>query len=193
MQNFFFSPSAAVASDVLVLTKPLGTQLATNAFVWLQEKSANWIKLSESFAASDIQSAFDIAVRSMTFLNKIGAELMHKYGAHAATDVTGFGLFGHAKNLVDYQTANVDFHIHTLPLIKHLREMGLKLEQRRLLTGRGVETSGGLLIAMPANVADDFCRDFRQQSGRDAWIVGSVSNGTHQVTIAEEPTFLEIE
>lgn len=179
--------------DVLVLTKPLGTQLATNAFVWLQEKSANWIKLSESFSSADIQCAFDIAVRSMTFLNKIGAELMHKYGAHAATDVTGFGLYGHAKNLVDFQVATVDFHIHTLPLIKYLRGVALKLDQKRLLIGRAVETSGGLLIAMPANVADDFCCDFRQQSGRDAWIVGSVSDGTHQVTIADEPNFLEIE
>ncbi len=41
--------------------------------------------------------------------------LMHKYGAHGATDVTGFGLIGHASNLAKHQKGDVSFKIHTLP------------------------------------------------------------------------------
>lgn len=188
-----FSPSGAKSGDVLLLTKPLGTQLATNSFVWLQEKSTNWTKLSEIFSESDIHEAFDIAVQSMSFLNKIAAELMHKYKAHAATDVTGFGLHGHAKNLVDFQADSLDFHIHTLPIIKHIRGIAVKLEQKRLLIGRAVETSGGLLISLPANVAEEYCHEFQQRTGRAAWIIGRVSDGTRQVTIADDPTFIDVE
>lgn len=174
-----------------MLTKPLGTQLATNAYVWFNEKSTNWTKLSDTVTEAQIQSAFDSAMASMTFLNKIAAELMHKYKAHAATDVTGFGLYGHAKNLVEYQNEALDFHIHTLPIIKHVRQMGIRLEQKRLLTGRGVETSGGLLIAMPAAAASDFCNEFRLRSQRDAWVVGDVVTGTKQITIADPPAYID--
>lgn len=159
----------------------------------MQEKSPNWLKLSTAFSDTDIQTAFDVALKSMTFLNKIGAELMHKYKAHAATDVTGFGLYGHAKNLVDFQTEAVDFHIHTLPIIKNVRGMAERLEQKRLLMGRAVETSGGLLIAMAAEVAKDFCAEFARESGREAWIIGDVLQGERQVVMKDEPKFLEIE
>lgn len=191
MEFISFSPSGAEPGDVLVLTKPLGTQLATNAMVWFQEKSVNWQKLTDTVSDAQIRSAYDSAVASMTFLNKTAAELMHKYKAHAATDVTGFGLFGHAKNLVDYQIASVDFHIHALPIIRHVREMAVRLEQKRLLIGRAVETSGGLLIALPATVATEFCSEFQALSGRQAWIVGSVTAGSKNVTIADEPIFID--
>ena len=42
---------------------------------------------------------------------------MHKYNAHGATDVTGFGLLGHAQNLAKNQKNDVSFVIHNLPII----------------------------------------------------------------------------
>lgn len=45
------------------------------------------------------------------------ARLMHKYNAHGATDVTGFGLLGHAQNLAKNQKNEVSFVIHNLPII----------------------------------------------------------------------------
>ena len=48
------------------------------------------------------------AIESMGRLNRNAAKLMLKYGAHAATDVTGFGILGHAQNLSDNQQAEVD-------------------------------------------------------------------------------------
>ena len=54
---------------------------------------------------------------SMARLNRIGARLMHKYNAHGATDITGFGLLGHAQALARNQKNEVSFVIHNLPVI----------------------------------------------------------------------------
>lgn len=69
---------------------------------------------------------------------------MHKYKAHGATDITGFGILGHAENLAAFQKNKVKFVIHTLPVIKGVLEieevMGSK---EKFLSGRTPETSGG--------------------------------------------------
>ena len=73
----------------------------------------------------------------------VGAKLMHKYGAHGATDVTGFGIVGHASNLASAQTHAVDFVIHKLPVIRDMvavaEACGIKFG---LLQGYSAETSG---------------------------------------------------
>lgn len=51
------------------------------------------------------------------FFFPTAALLMHKYNAHGATDVTGFGLLGHAQNLAKHQKNEVSFVIHNLPII----------------------------------------------------------------------------
>ena len=60
---------------------------------------------------------FLIGMDSMARLNRIGARLMHKYNAHGATDITGFGLLGHAQALARNQKNEVSFVIHNLPVI----------------------------------------------------------------------------
>ncbi len=77
-----------MAGDVLVLTKPLGTQVAVNAHQWL-DKPDRWDKIKDAISAADVRKAFFRATDSMARLNRVGAQLMHKYNAHAATDVTG--------------------------------------------------------------------------------------------------------
>ena len=88
---------------------------------------------------------------NMARLNKNAAVLMHKYHAHAATDVTGFGILGHATNLVENQKDNVDFEIHTLPIIANMtnvyRKCGINF---KLLEGYSSETSGQYLVVSPA-------------------------------------------
>lgn len=56
----------------------------------------------------------------MASLNKNGAILMKKHHAHAATDVTGFGLKGHSNYLAQAQKEKVNFVIHTLPLYRKM-------------------------------------------------------------------------
>ena len=68
---------------------------------------------------------------------------MHTYGAHGATDVTGFGILGHAKNLVSVQKNDVDFVIDKLPIIAKMASVskvcGINFA---LLEGYSAETSG---------------------------------------------------
>lgn len=133
-----------------------------------------------------IEESYLAAVESMSRLNRLGAILMHKYEGHCATDVTGFGLYGHADNLVKFQTNDLTFVIDTLPIIRNVRQMAEKLEQQKLLKGLAVETSGGLLIAMPANMAPNFCEEYKDQCGHPAWIIGHVEKGNRTVEINDK-------
>lgn len=187
-------PYYAQVGDSLVLTKPLGTQLATNAFIWMTEESDNWKKLTDKLSKSDIEKTFAIAMESMSRLNKSGAELMHKFKAHAATDVTGFGLFGHADNLAKFQKESVDFEIHTLPIVKNVVQIAELLgRSAKLLAGKAVETSGGLLISLPAENAQGFCEEYEAVSGHAAWIVGRVVAGSRTVKMSSNPTIISAE
>lgn len=170
-------PSNAKDGDAIVLTKPLGTQLATNAYLWMEEKNDKYIKISARLSDDDIKKTFNMAVKSMTFLNKIAAQLMHKYNAHAATDVTGFGILGHAKNLARFQKDKISFALNKLPIITNVVTIGEILGQDiKLKSGRAVETSGGLLICLSADKAKAFCDDFFTLSNKEqqAWVIGSV-------------------
>lgn len=71
------------------------------------------------------------------------AALMHKYQAHAATDVTGFGLLGHANNLAKQQCNDVAFVIHNLPIIAKMAAVSKACGNLfNLLQGTSAETSG---------------------------------------------------
>ncbi len=68
---------------------------------------------------------------------------MHKHNAHGATDVTGFGLLGHAKNLAKCQHGEVSFTIHNLPVIAKVNAMAKASGNMvRLQAGVLPETSG---------------------------------------------------
>jgi len=170
----FILPVNAVAGDVLILTKPLGTQVAVNINEWLQLKDQSlWEKAQTIMTLEEAHSAYNTAVNSMLRPNRNAAKLMHLYGAHAATDITGFGLIGHARNLAKNQKSAVHFEFHTLPIIKKMDEVD-RLITFNLLEGRSSETSGGLLIAIPAEKAVEFCRHLEELDGHPAWIVGHV-------------------
>lgn len=190
-------PSNAKAGDVIVLTKPLGTHLATNAFIWLQDKNENYHKINAQFTDEDILATFQIAVKSMTYLNRNAALLMHKYKAHAATDVTGFGLLGHAKNLADFQKDCLTFRIDKLPIMKNVLKFGELVGQAtKLRAGTAVETSGGLLICLPAENGLKFCEDFESMTkgAQSAWIVGEVVEASTQrdAVLCDKPEFIEV-
>lgn len=190
-------PSNAKEGDVIVLTKPLGTHLATNAFIWMQEQNDKYKKLSEKFTLEEIEKTYTIALSSMSYLNKNAASLMHKYAAHAATDVTGFGLIGHAKNLAEFQHNSLHFEIHTLPIIRNVLEFGKMLGQdAKLRNGKAVETSGGLLICLPAEKASGFCAEFELITAgkQKAWIIGKVIKAENRgASLVEVPAYIEVD
>ena len=83
-----FRPESAVVGDVLVLTKPLGTQIAVNAHQWLDQPE-RWNRIKQVLSKEEARKAYQRAMDSMARLNRTAARLMHKYNAHGATDVTG--------------------------------------------------------------------------------------------------------
>lgn len=170
----FILPENANSDDVLVLTKPLGTQVAVNVYQWLHQENKYWDMIKNFISKNEAIRAYDLASDSMSRLNRTAAKLMHKYGAHGATDITGFGIMGHATNLVKNQRLPLHFEIHTLPIIRSMKEVDDKVQMFSLLKGYSSETSGGLLICLPKDKAESFCREIEEIDGNPAWIIGNV-------------------
>jgi len=173
-------PAGARAGDVLVLTKPLGTQVAVNLWQWrgmvTPNGERNWPKVASFVTEADAAATYDAAVESMTRLNRAAAAALHAHGAHGATDVTGFGLLGHARNFAAHSTARVSLVIDTLPLLARTAAVDAATGGGfRLREGLSAETSGGLLVALPSDAAAAaFIADVEAADGRPAWVIGRV-------------------
>jgi len=187
------SLDAAASGDVLVLTKPLGTQVAVNAYIWLDRMKDKLAKVKMLISDDEVVKAFEKAVSSMTRLNKTAASLMHKFGAHAATDVGGYGLLGAAKNLAKVQKCPVTFILHNLPILAKMSAVSRATTNLFGLTlGMAPEISGGLLIAIPREDAANFCKEIERVEGCPAWIVGIVENGDRTAKIIDKPRIIDI-
>lgn len=186
-ESEFVRPGGLLPGDVLVLTKPLGTQVAVNLWQWRDGGSTpshakRWAQVSTEegslkLTAGDAAKAYNTACESMSRLNLHAAQRMIKHGAHGATDVTGFGILGHAGNLAQYNdAAEVTLVIHTLPVIAGAAAVDDAVGRIfKLRAGRSAETSGGLLVALPSReAAQAFIDDVAAADGRPAWIVGEV-------------------
>lgn len=151
--------SGARPGDVLVLGKALGTAAVATAL----RKGA--------LAADD--PAVRAAVDSMTTLNRAGQELAHELGAHAMTDITGFGLSGHALGMASASGVSLEIELDRLPALPRALELlaaghvcgGLGTNRERaerdMLVPDGTDparlallhdpqTSGPLLLSVPA-------------------------------------------
>lgn len=99
--------STAESGDVLVLTKPLGTGVVTTAL-----KNGR-----------DLGEVLDAAVESMLRLNRDAAEAMVSAGAHAATDVTGFGIVGHLMTMMRASGTTGQLRRSALPVLPGVVEL----------------------------------------------------------------------
>ncbi|XP_050089134.1 inactive selenide, water dikinase-like protein [Anopheles aquasalis] len=191
-QNEFIVPDNAVIGDVLVLTKALGTQVAVCAHQWL-DQAERWNRIKLVVSEEDVRKAYHRAMDSMARLNRVAARLMHKYNAHGATDVTGFGLLGHAQTLASHQKNEVSFVIHNLPVIAKMSAVAKACGNMfQLLQGHSAETSGGLLICLPREQAAAYCKDIEKQEGYQAWIIGIVEKGSRTARIIDKPRVIEV-
>src|SRR5699024_11127502 len=111
----YFSNKGARPGDTLVLTKPLGVGILTTALKQdlLTEKQA-----------SDVTDV-------MRTLNKAAAEIAQQYDAHAVTDVTGFGLLGHAYEMAHSSDLSFVIENDSVPLLERTKE----LAQKRVIPG----------------------------------------------------------
>lgn len=192
----YVKSDGAQVGDVVVLTKPLGTQVSVNVHEWRVRKTPKWTEITKRKILTEEQAEdmMHEAVCSMARLNRHGGSLMLKYHAHAGTDVTGFGILGHAQNLMDNQMEAVGMEIHTLPCIANTA----KIEESgvfdfRLLKGYSAETSGGLMICMKPEDAVGYIKELKELDGEPAWIIGRVvESSERKAIIVEDAKVLEI-
>jgi selenide,water dikinase len=116
---------------------------------------------------------------------------MNEVGVSAATDITGFGLLGHANNVSEL--SGVQVIIDRLPVIKG----SLKLADffgHKLASGFGAETAGGILTFMESTKVELF-KKLLAENGLPCWTVGKVvkSNGPHCASLAQDIQFIETE
>lgn len=193
----YVASDGARAGDAVVLTKPLGTQVAVNVHEWRVRRAPKWTALTEGgvLTAPEAEDMMHAACRSMARLNRHGGALMVPHHAHAGTDVTGFGLLGHAQNLMDNQAAAVGMEIHTLPCIANTAKVERSgVLDFRLRAGYSAETSGGLLVCLPEEDAAAYCRALEALDGEPTWIIGRVvADAGRQARITPDATILEVE
>lgn len=165
--------------DALVLTKPLGTGILATAM-----KAG----LISPFAEAQ-------AIESMATLNRKAAEVMASYPVNGCTDVTGFGLLGHALEMALASGVTIRIEGESVPLLPEvldLVQMGMVpagsfsnrsfcAHQVRSLGTTSAElldiladaqTSGGLLIALPATLALSLVEDLRSRGVEHATLIG---------------------
>ena len=170
--------AGAKPGDHLILTKPIGVGILTT--------SIKKDQLSEEETAR--------VTRVMTTLNKTAAELMDRYETHACTDVTGFGLLGHASEMAKGSRVGLRVYAGQVPVLPRVRELaeagfvpgGTKnnfahlrdiVEFDRSIDQIGqwilcdAVTSGGLLIAVAPEDAPALLADLRN-AGVEAAAIG---------------------
>ncbi len=173
--------ASAKPGDVLVLTKPLGTGFVTTAAKKRRCPPA----------------LFDAACASMVQLNAVGRDAMLAAGAHAATDVTGFGLAGHGMEMAEGSGVTLVLELGRLPLLAGLESLNVaRYRTRASVTNReytathtkvepGVDplrldvfydaqTSGGLLVSVPPEGVDELVKRLTDGGALAAAVIGHV-------------------
>jgi selenide,water dikinase len=179
--------SGAVAGDKIVLTKPLGIQPAMRSYRDLKDEKRS--ALLKEFDEVDLKKMQDTAVRVMTQSNLEVAEAMRAVGVSAATDVTGFGLLGHAGNVA--ALSSVEIIINQLPVINGTLELA-QFFGHKLKEGLASETAGGMLVFLKPEMVDDF-ESKLQKSGLPCWTIGEVTDpvGIPNAKLAKEVEYIE--
>jgi selenide,water dikinase len=187
-RNVVYS-SGARSGDVAVLTKPLGIQPAMRSYRDLKDENRQ--KLLAEFDESSLQKMQAIAVRLMTQSNLEVAQVMNEVGVNAATDITGFGLLGHANNVSSL--SGVDVVINRVPVIKGTLELA-KFFGHSLAAGYGAETAGGMLVFMDSAKVDRV-HDSLAERGLPCWTIGEAKmpKGSPCATLAQDVQYIETE
>ncbi len=181
---------SAQAGDLLILTKGLGVGILSAAFK--QERLG--------------AAGYGAMIASTTQLNTLGAKLGGLQGVHAVTDVTGFGLLGHALEMSRGAGQGVEIDAAAPVLLDEVEELsragvrtgastrnwasygdqvrlpeGLEPWRRDLLTDP--QTSGGLLIAVAPEAADEVLALARAEGFDRSRVVGRVAGGRPGVSV----------
>jgi len=168
------------AGDRLVLTKPLGTGIINTA-----------IK-HRAVAEAGVQPV----IRAMKTLNRDAAELAVQHGVHAMTDVTGYGLVGHLREMVDGSGTTAELTYGDIPVfegvldfiargevpggtrrnlsaVKEAVDFGALTTDQQILMA-DAQTSGGMLVSLPSDRAEAFVKAMRGKGHAATAIIGKL-------------------
>ena len=182
--------AGAKPGDVLILTKPLGTGILSTA-------------IKRGLVEDDLKKEVTII---MSKLNKVASEIMLKYNVSACTDVTGFGLLGHLREVTLASKCNADVFFDRIPFIREVKafatagiipggtynnldyvkddvDYGIRTKTEQLLLN-DAQTSGGLLISLPENDGKQYLEELKQVGIDNATIIGAfTAKGKGKITI----------
>jgi len=170
--------------DRLILTKPLGTGIINTA-------------IKGGLASEEI---IEFVTGLMATLNRDAAEVMNDYPVHTCTDITGFGLLGHLAEMVVDSNYEIEIWSEKIPVIpKALEYAGIGLVPAGAYKNREFrdsmvdfapsvdrliqdilfdpQTSGGLLICVEKERADDLVKSLKKKGINDAAVIGEVLSG----------------
>lgn len=177
--------------DVLILTKPLGTQTAM-ALSRIPEEFKDLISITEEERDYIINKAIEIMTTSNRYALKALRKAEERVGdkiANALTDITGFGILGHSNEMA--KNSNVLIEINLLPCIKRTPELS-RLFGHALLDGYGAETAGGLLISAKEEYKDNLI-DELEKAKCYAFEVGRVvKKGEGKAVLSKDVKVIEI-
>ncbi len=187
--DHIFTKGGARMGDRLVLTKALGTGVITTAHKQDKVEAAH----------------LEAAVTSMMRLNRAAADVAKEIGPHAVTDVTGFGLLGHAHEMAHLSAVSFEIDYAAIPWLPGARRVAEARifpggsERNEQYFGRWVtytralpdweqrllhdpQTSGGLLIAVPEASAPVLLERLRA-AGEGAWVIGAAAAGNGEIIV----------
>jgi selenide,water dikinase len=179
------SNATANPGDVLILTKPIGLGIITTA-----------AKNNE-----DEQGAIAEALPIMASLNRSAAEVLDRFEVHALTDITGFGLLGHLRNMTVASGVTARIWADSVPVLAAARDyvrLGIapggthanwryladwvtydkQVSKEEQLLLCDAQTSGGLLASVPGKVADEIVRAMQKAGVETAVIIGDIQSGS---------------
>jgi selenide,water dikinase len=181
-QEDLHANSGAEVGDVLVLTKPIGTGFVTTAMK----------------AGKASQAAEDAAIDAMRTLNMVASTAASSVGASAVTDITGFGLAGHAREVAMASGVTLNLQMSDIPQLPDALDYCRKgFVTRASASNRGAneedvdasaastqlvellydpQTSGGLLISVAQDRVDLMLTQMRDGGCEGAVVIGDVSN-----------------
>ncbi len=187
----------AQTGDLLYLTKPIGTGILSSAH-------------SSGVATN---ADFEPAIQSMMTLNDAGAHALRTVSAHAATDITGFGLAGHLHEMLKASGVSARLDCSALPVFDRVVELAAAKKrpgktkciirdladvlETDALAKRDVETwlsvvcdpqtSGGILAAVHPDRAHDFEQAFAEKTGSLPYRIGEITSDLASGAIALHP------
>lgn len=177
----FWKNVGALPGDVLVLTKPIGVGIMTTG-------------IKRSVVSSEQEQ---LVTETMAQLNKTAAEVLTKYQPHSVTDVTGFGLLGHASEMARGSNVSFEVRVSAVPALEGAVELAKQgvipggsksnhlwlrndvsyeetpFEEQLLLCD--AVTSGGLLVSLSENDANSYIDELHAKGLHAASVIGRVT------------------